>query len=88
MKIKNGYLLREIADTFIVVPVGERVIEFKGMMTLNKSGAFIWNSLVNELSYPDLLEAILAKYEIDHDTAAKDLDEFLGLARANGVIEE
>ncbi len=31
MKIKEGYLVREIANCYIVVPVGERVIEFKGL---------------------------------------------------------
>ena len=38
---KDGYLVREIADSYVVVPVGERVIDFKGIMTLNDTGLFI-----------------------------------------------
>lgn len=88
MRIRNGYLLRLIADTHIVVPVGERVIAFKGMMTLNQTGAYIWKCLEVEVTYEELLRAILDKYEIKIETAATDLDEFLDKARSNGVIEE
>jgi len=88
MKIKEGFLLREIADCYIVVPVGSRVIDFKGLMILNHSGHFIWNQLIEENTYEKLLESILQEYEVDEDTAKKDLDEFLDKARESGVLEE
>ncbi len=88
MKIKKGYMVRDIADTHIVVPVGERVIDFKGIMTLNETGYFLWNKLTDGISYDDLLKALLDEYEVDEATARADLDEFLGVARENGVIEE
>jgi len=88
MKIKKGYMVRDIADTYIVVPVGERVIDFKGIMTLNETGYFLWNKLTDGISYDDLLKALLDEYEVDEATARADLDEFLGVARENGVIEE
>lgn len=88
MKIKDGFLLREIADCHIVVPVGSRVIDFKGLMTLNNSGYFIWNQLIKECTYKLLLESMLQEYEVDMDTAKKDLDEFLDKARESGVLEE
>ena len=59
MRIKEGFLLREIADCYIVVPVGSRVIDFKGLMTLNNSGYFIWNQLIEENTYNNLLDSIL-----------------------------
>ena len=88
MKINSGYLLREIAGTHVVVPVGERVIEFKGMMTLNETGIFIWEKLQVESSFDDTLDLILDSYDVDADTAKADLEEFLSLARKNGVLEE
>lgn len=88
MKIKKGYMVRDIADTHIVVPVGERVIDFKGIMTLNETGYFLWNKLTDGISYDDLLKALLDEFEVDEATARADLDEFLGVARENGVIEE
>lgn len=88
MKIKKGYLMRQVIDTYIVVPVGEQVIEFKGMMTLNKTGAFIWQQLQTEQTYEQILAAVLDKYEIGEATAAADLKEFLDSARGSGVLEE
>lgn len=87
MRIKEGFLLREIADCYIVVPVGSRVIDFKGLMTLNNSGYFIWNQLIEENTYNNLLDSILQEYEVDEETAKKDLDEFLDKARESGVLE-
>lgn len=88
MKIKEGYLIREIAGCNIVVPVGERVIEFKGIMTLNDTGSFIWRCILSDITYDQLLSEILDEYEIDEETARADLDEFLGCARESGVLEE
>lgn len=40
MKIKEGYLLREVAGSNIVVPIGEGELNFSGVITLNDVGAF------------------------------------------------
>jgi hypothetical protein len=88
MRIKEGYLVREIADCHIVVPVGERVIEFKGIMTLNDTGNFIWQCLAEDISYNQLLACILEEYEVDEATAKTDLGVFLQHARDSGVLEE
>lgn len=88
MRIKDGFLLREIAGTFVVVPIGERVIDFKGMMTLNDIGAFIWENMQEECSFDDVLNVILENYDIDADTAKSDLEEFLAHMKKNGAIYE
>lgn len=88
MKVKTGFLVREIADCHIVVPIGERLIEFKGIMTLNDTGNFLWKCLSNDISHSQLLNSILDEYEIDEATAKADLDEFLHVARESGVLEE
>ena len=88
MKIKKDFILRNIADTHIVVPVGERVVEFKGMMTLNDTGSFIWKNLTQEVSYEELLALILDEYDIDEETAKKDLDAFIVKAHETAVLEE
>ena len=88
MKIKDGFLLREIAETHVVVPVGERVIEFKGLMILNEQGLFVWNMLQNDHAFDEILDSILDEYDIDADTAKSDLDEFLARVRKSGALEE
>jgi len=88
MKIKDGFLLREIAGTPVVVPIGERVIEFKGMMVLNDHGLFVWNLLQNECTFDDVLGSILEEYDVDEVTAKADLEDFLAHVRKNGALDE
>jgi len=88
MRIKEGFILRTIVDTHIVVPVAERVIEFKGMITLNDVSEKVWDFLQTERSYDDILEYILSIYDIDKDTAAKDLNELLDLMENSGVLDK
>ena len=88
MKIRDGFILRTIADTHIVVPVADRVIEFKGMITLNDVSVEIWNFLQIDRSYDDVLEYMLSIYEIDRETAANDLNELLDQMVNGGVLEK
>ena len=87
MKIKEGFLLREIAGTHIVVPIGERVIDFKGMMVLNSVSADVWSFLSEHRSYEEILEYILGLYEVDRQTVENDLNDLIGQMEACGVIE-
>ena len=88
MRIKNGFLLREIAGTYVVVPVGERVIDFKGMMTLNEVGSFVWDKMQNECTFDEILVSILEEYDVDADTAKADLESFIARVWHNGALEE
>jgi len=91
MKIKSGYLLRTVAGTHIVVPIAERVIEFKGMMTLNEVAATVWQFMKSEdrdYEYREILEFILSEFDIDRETAEKDLKKLLEQMESSGVIEK
>ena len=88
MKIKSDFLLREIAGVNIVVPIGGRVIDFKGLIMLNDLGALIWNKLQNECTFNDVLDSILEDYDIDVEVAKSDLEEFLALVKKTGALDE
>lgn len=77
MKIKDGYLLREVAGTHIVVPIGAGAMDFSGVISLNEVGAFIWNQLESETTKEKILEALLSEYNVDRETALADIDEFI-----------
>ncbi|HKM29173.1 MAG TPA: PqqD family protein [Bacilli bacterium] len=87
MKIKKGFMLREVAGNYVVVPVGEASKEFKGIITLNISGAFLWKSLLEETTKEKLLEKFLGEYDIDQETATKDIDVFLDKVRSVNILE-
>jgi len=86
MKIKDGFLLRTIAGTHIVVPVEDRVIEFKGMMVLNDISAKIWGFMDVDREYDDIVDFVLSEYETDSETVKKDLDALLQKMENSGVL--
>ncbi len=78
MKIKDGFMLRQIVDVWVVVPLGERVVDFNGMLKVSESGALLWGKLANSgATREELLADLLASYEVDVETATRDMDEFL-----------
>lgn len=77
MKLKDGYLLRNVAGVHLVVPIAERVIEFKGMMTLNETGAFLWQQLLEEQTEEELLSDLIEEFQVDRETASKDIKDFI-----------
>lgn len=87
MKIKPGFMLRKIVDNWVVVPVGERVVDFNGLITLSETGAFLWDKLQNDLEKDMLIKLILEEYDVDYETASSDVDEFIHSLVADEVLE-
>jgi hypothetical protein len=78
MKIKPGFLLRNVADVNVVVPVGEMSVDFNGIITLNDTGKFLFERLmVEDTSEDGLLLLMLEEYEVDEETAKADIREFV-----------
>lgn len=86
MKIKKQLVKRDIAGDVILVPVGESVYDSNGLFALNELGAFLWDKLPQAQTRDDLLEAVLAEYDVPREQAAKDLDEFLSNLKKFGII--
>ncbi len=88
MKIKSGFILRQIADTYIVVAIGEEAKKANVMITLNETGGFLWEKLTEGATEDELIGAILDTYEIDRATAEADVRAFIDKVRDNNLVEE
>lgn len=77
MKIKDGFILREIAGNFIVIAIGNAVKDFNGVITLNETGAFLWKQLEKGATKEQLLEALLNEYKVDNQVAEQHIDKFI-----------
>lgn len=88
MKIRKGFVVREIADSIVVVPTGELVSEFKGMITLNKTGKFIWELLKEDITIEEITQKLIEKYNIDTNKAKSDVEKFVQTLRDAKIIEE
>lgn len=88
MKIKDGFIIKEIAGIWVVVPVGAKVTEFMGIASLTETGALIWNMIEKGATKEQIIQAILSEYNIDEDTAKADFDAFIVKAVKQGFLEE
>lgn len=86
MKIKENYMLRKVADCYVVVPIGAAVAEFNGMINLNEVGAFLWRQLESETTFENVLSSMLAEYEVDEAVAKADLQRFIKELEDAGLI--
>ncbi|MGE5372308.1 MAG: PqqD family protein [Solirubrobacterales bacterium] len=86
MKIKDGFMLREVAGQWVAVPLAEKVVEFNGIITLTETAAFVWRTLRNEVSEEEVVSALVAEYDVDENTARKDTRAFLACIDAKGLL--
>ena len=77
MKIKEGFVLRQVCGEYMVMAVGRQTLDFKGLIKLNESGAFLWEQLKEDRTEQDLLAALTAEYAVDEELAKTDIQAFL-----------
>lgn len=88
MRIKEGFMMREVAGKYVVVPVGAGTDIFKGMIQMNGLGAFLWGKLQKEQTKESLIESVLENYEVSSDRAAEDIDKFILQLSDAGILEK
>ena len=86
MKINPGFALKDIAGSFVVVPTGDNLVDFSAMITLNETGAFLWNLLSDEISIEELADAMCSEYEISKEEAVLDVTEFVETLKNKKVL--
>lgn len=88
MKIRKGFVVREVAGEIIAVPTGELVKDFQEIITLTKSAKFVWDLLQEDRTIEDIKSKLVEKYKIDEERAKKDIEQFIENLREANVIEE
>ena len=87
MKIKEGFILRNVAGNNVVVPIGQATLDFNGMMSLNDTGTFLFERLIEGTSNENLVEDLIAEYGIDRDLAVEDVEAFILKVESEDLFE-
>ncbi len=88
MQACNGFVLRNIADEWLLMPTGDNIRQFGGTVLLNEVSAFIWEKLQQPVTRDGLLKEMLDEYATDEATAAAALDALLAEMKQMGIIQE
>ncbi len=87
MKIKEGFVLREVMGNSVVIATGETSLNFRGMVKLNPTAAEIWKAIEDGKSKKEICSALLDKYEIDAETVENDVEKTIKTLTEQGFIE-
>ena len=87
MQIKSDFTIQKVGNSYLAVAVGETSKTFHAMIKLNETGAFLWKKLAeNDLTEEQLTNALLDEYDVDRETAARDVRVIVESLAANGIF--
>jgi len=86
MKIKKGFILRQVAGQSVALPCGD-TLDLNMMITLNGTGAFLWEKLQEETTQEALVAALLAEYDVDEETARKSVAAFVEKLKSHDFLD-
>lgn len=87
MRIKEGFILRKIANTDMVVPIGNNIADFNGIISLNGTAAFLWRILKEGSNLPVMVELLTKYYNVSREVAQLDAQEFVMQLKDADILE-
>lgn len=88
MRIKEGFELRDVCGESVIVATGRKNIDFSKVISLNESASLMWRAFVGkDFEVEDLLKVLTDNYDVDEDTARKDITSLLGQWQEIGLLD-
>ncbi len=88
MKIKDGYILKDVAGEKIVIATGEQKLNFNGVMTFNSVGADVFNMLDGTNSVEDIANKIAEDYGVSVERVKTDVENLIKKMKEHNLIDE
>ena len=87
MKIREGFVLRQIADQLMVGPIGSMAEKIHGLIALNETAADIWKILENEHTVDEVVDILMFSYDYDKDKIKDNVLEFIQTLEENNMLD-
>lgn len=87
MKIKKGFILREVAGTTLVVATGALSKSFLGVIKLNETGKVIWHLLEEGASEQDVIDKLASEYDAPKELIEQDVRAFISKLEKDNILE-
>ena len=83
-RINPNYLLRQVADDYVIIPIDDELELSNAIMTPNRSAVFIWNEFLDA----NTIENVVKKYDVSEETIRRDVRRFVFESLNKKIIEE
>lgn len=88
MKLRGEFVVRQIMENTVAIPVGQTALQFNGMILLNDVSKVIWECLERGEDLAGVVKAITDGFEVSQEEAQSDILEFWDKLRKLGLLEE
>ena len=76
MKLCGEFVVRQVMDDIVAVPVGQTALRLNGIILLNDVSKVIWDCLEQGTSLAETITAVTDAFEVSPDEAEADILEF------------
>lgn len=87
-RIKDGYILREIAGEYAIIPVDAESQVSNALMTPNQSAAFLWKAFEQPSTIEDVVIKGMLEYEVTKETLRSSVERFVKESLEHKILEE
>ena len=89
MRLKSGFVLEKVGGSYLAVAIGERAEEFKALIKLNSTGAFLWKIISEkDVTVGDLVAELVTYYEVEPNIAERDVKAFIKVLLDGGLLDD
>ncbi len=88
MRVKEGFVMREVAGQYVVIAVGEASKTFHGMIKLNRTGKDIWECLQEGMEEEQIVEVLQARYQVEMQEVRQDVQAFISKMKEMGFLAD
>ena len=88
MKLNPEFIIQQVGDSTVLVPVGEAAGRFHGIVQMNKTAAFIVSCMKEETTEEKIIAAMGEKYEGTDGEFTESVRETLEKLQECGAQEE
>ena len=74
----SSVVTRKSGNEYILVPVTDNIADMDSVYTINETGAFIWEQIDGKRTVEEIIDLVIQEYEIDRDSASKDVFDLIG----------
>ncbi len=86
-KLKSGFIIREIGNQVMAVPIGKQTTEIHGMIALSESAKLLWEALEKGSNVEELANILIDNYDVEYSVAVKDAENFVKALADQGALE-
>ena len=89
MRLKKGFVLREVCGEKIIAGEGLETINFNKLISLNDTAAMLWKKAeaLGEFTTEQLADALTEEYEVSREQALGDVEKLIAGWMEAGVVE-